>query len=177
MRTLGWEDVEDTLMGATILGCGGGGPLDYGTDLMRRLYDDERSVALASPEEIDDGAIIACPYGVGAMTTAELDPYGDRPRPSDHPSVLAVRALGAHVGREIEAIICGDLKRAFEAITEAASHVLAVERVSVWLLQEDRSAIQLADLYDDVANGAHSVGTVLQATRYPSSFQALQQED
>ena len=76
-----------------------------------------------------------------------------------------------------EAIICGNLKRAFEAITEAASHVLAVERVSVWLLQEDRSAIQLADLYDDVANGAHSTGTILQATQYPSYFQALQQEE
>jgi PAS domain S-box-containing protein len=76
-----------------------------------------------------------------------------------------------------EAIICGDLQQAFQAITETASRVLAVERVSIWLLREDRSAIQLVDLYDEAANGAHSAGTVLEASQYPSYFQALQQEE
>ena len=75
-----------------------------------------------------------------------------------------------------EAIISGDLRPAFQAITETASRVLAVERVSIWLFQQNRSAIQLEDLYE-VANGAHSAGTVLQASQYPSYFQALQQEE
>ena len=74
-----------------------------------------------------------------------------------------------------EGIIGGDLQVAFQAITEAASRVLTVERASIWLFLEDRSGIQLADLYE-VANGAHSAGTVLQASQYPSYFQALQQE-
>ena len=75
-----------------------------------------------------------------------------------------------------EAIIFGDLQRAFQAITEVATRVLAVERASIWLFQEDRTAIQLADLYEST-NGRHSTGSVLQANQYPSYFQALEQEE
>jgi len=75
-----------------------------------------------------------------------------------------------------EAIIGGDQQRAFQAITERASRVLEVERVSIWLFQEDQSAIQLEDLYE-VANGAHTTGAVLRASQYPSYFLALQQEE
>ena len=75
-----------------------------------------------------------------------------------------------------EAIISGDLQRAFQAITEVASRVLAVERASIWLFQEDRTAIQLADLYEST-NGRHSTGLVLQANQFPSYFQALEQEE
>lgn len=109
MRRLAWLQIEDVLMGATILGCGSGGPLAYGTDLMRRLYDDGKAVSLASPQEIGDDAIVACPYGVGAMTMADVDPYGDRPLASEHPSVLAVRGLGAYVGHDVAALLCGEL--------------------------------------------------------------------
>ena len=75
-----------------------------------------------------------------------------------------------------EAIISGDLQRAFQAITEVASRVLAVERASIWLFQEDRTAIRLADLYEST-NGRHSTGSVLQANQFPSYFQALEQEE
>ncbi|HEY7533226.1 MAG TPA: ATP-binding protein, partial [Nitrospiraceae bacterium] len=75
-----------------------------------------------------------------------------------------------------EAIISGDLQPAFQAITEVASRVLAVERASIWLFQEDRSAIQLADLYE-VTHRRHSAGSVLQASQFPSYFRALEQEE
>lgn len=75
-----------------------------------------------------------------------------------------------------EAIISGDPRRAFPAITEMACRVLEVERVSIWLFQEDRLAIQLEDLYE-VTSGEHSMGAVLRASQYPCYFQALQQEE
>ena len=75
-----------------------------------------------------------------------------------------------------EAIISGDLHQAFQTITETASRVLEVERVSIWLFQENQSVIQLEDLYE-VAKGTHSTGAVLKASQYPSYFQALQQEE
>jgi PAS domain S-box-containing protein len=75
-----------------------------------------------------------------------------------------------------EAIISGDLQRAFRSITEVASRVLAVERASIWLFQENRSAIQLVDLYDTPTK-QHSAGTVLQANQFPSYFQALEREE
>lgn len=75
-----------------------------------------------------------------------------------------------------EAIFSGDICRAFRAITEMASHVLAVERASIWLFNEDRSALRLVDLYE--ANSTmHSEGTVLLANTFPSYFLALEQEE
>ena len=75
-----------------------------------------------------------------------------------------------------EAISSGDLQRACQAITEMASGVLAVERVSIWLFQEDRSAIKLIDLYDN-SNKTHSAGAILQASQFPAYFHALEQEE
>ena len=75
-----------------------------------------------------------------------------------------------------EAIMFGDLQRAFQAITEVASRVLAAERASIWLFQDDRSAIQLADLYE-TTNGSHSAGSILEASRFPTYFHALEQEE
>jgi PAS domain S-box-containing protein len=75
-----------------------------------------------------------------------------------------------------QAIISGDLHQAFQAITETASQVLAVERASIWLFQEDRSAIRLQDLYEAPIR-QHSAGTVLLASQFPSYFQALEREE
>jgi PAS domain S-box-containing protein len=75
-----------------------------------------------------------------------------------------------------EATISGDLHRAFQAITEISSRVLAVDRASIWLFLEDRSAIRLQDLYEVIAR-RHSAGAVLQAEQFPSYFQALEQEE
>ncbi|NOT23037.1 MAG: response regulator [Nitrospiraceae bacterium] len=74
-----------------------------------------------------------------------------------------------------EAIISGDLQRAYQSITESACRVLAVERASVWLFLEDRSAIRLQDLYEALTH-QHSTGAVLQASQFPVYFQALEQE-
>jgi hypothetical protein len=109
VRTLAWREVEDILVGATILGCGGGGGLAYGMDQMEPIYNGGLAVLLASPEEVSADAMVACPYAVGAMTTAEVDPFGDRPRAAEHPSVLSVRALGDHLGQGFAALICGEL--------------------------------------------------------------------
>ena len=75
-----------------------------------------------------------------------------------------------------EAAISGDLHRAFQAITEISSRVLAVDRASIWLFLEDRSAIRLQDLYEVIAR-RHSAGAVLQAEQFPSYFQALEREE
>ena len=75
-----------------------------------------------------------------------------------------------------KSIISGDLHQAFQAITETASRVLEVERVSIWLFREDRSAILLQDLYEG-SKQQHSAGTVLQADLFPAYFQALEWEE
>ena len=91
-------------------------------------------------------------------------------------SLLEAHQAGLLELTQNKAIISGDLHRAAQAITETASRVLAVERASIWLFQEDRSAIQLQDLYE-VPTRQHSAGAVLLANQFPSYFQALEREE
>jgi PAS domain S-box-containing protein len=69
----------------------------------------------------------------------------------------------------------GDLEAAFERITRTAAETLGVERTSVWLYNDDRSAIRCADLYE-LPEDRHSRGQELSAESYPSYFQALETE-
>lgn len=109
MRELGWHEVDDILVGATLLGCGGGGDLEEGRELLRRVYDEGRAVTLAAPDEIADDAVIACPYGVGGLTPGDEADYAGLERAAEHPGALAVRALAEHIGRPFGALITGEL--------------------------------------------------------------------
>ncbi|MCX6362687.1 MAG: DUF917 domain-containing protein [Actinobacteria bacterium] len=109
MHTLTWEEIDDILVGATIMGCGGGGELAEGRELMRSAYEEGRAVTLAGPRELPDEALVACPYGVGGLTVGDEAAYEGLPWSTEHPGVLAVRALGEHLGREFGALITGEL--------------------------------------------------------------------
>ncbi|HEX2055841.1 MAG TPA: histidine kinase dimerization/phospho-acceptor domain-containing protein, partial [Nitrospiraceae bacterium] len=75
-----------------------------------------------------------------------------------------------------EALHSGDLTQALHAITAAAGDVLAVERVSIWIFEDDRSAIRLLDLHQR-STRSHHAGTVLRASEYPAYFQAVETEE
>ena len=91
-------------------------------------------------------------------------------------SLLEKHQAGLLELTQSKAIISGELHLAAQAITETASHVLAVERASIWLFREDRSTIQLEDLYE-ASSCLHSAGAVLHADQFPSYLQALDREE
>ena len=109
MRTLSWQEVDDILIGATALGCGGGGDYEEGRELMRRAYDEGRAVGLAAPDELADDALVCVPYGVGGLTVGDPEVYAGLEPPAEHAAVLAVRALAAHLGVEFAALLTGEL--------------------------------------------------------------------
>ena len=67
-----------------------------------------------------------------------------------------------------------DLLAAQKRITEEDAKTLGVERVSIWLFNEDRSAIACQDLYR-LSRNAHEKGLTLQARQYPRYFHALEE--
>ncbi|HEY9848088.1 MAG TPA: GAF domain-containing protein [Leptolyngbyaceae cyanobacterium] len=69
----------------------------------------------------------------------------------------------------------GNLKDILEEITRLASHILKVERVSIWFYNHDRSEIHCADLYK-LSENQHSEGLKLPVTEYPNYFYALETE-
>jgi PAS domain S-box-containing protein len=74
-----------------------------------------------------------------------------------------------------KALNSGDLSAALKEITEAVVHTLRIERVSVWLYDEDCSKIHCIDLYERSVD-CHSEGIELAAVNYPAYFQALKAE-
>ena len=69
----------------------------------------------------------------------------------------------------------GNLEAAFRAVTETAARLLGVGRAGIWLLDADRSALRLADLYE-AEQDRHSSGTIFRPADFPSYFHAIEHE-
>ncbi|MFH0730739.1 MAG: ATP-binding protein [Pseudomonadota bacterium] len=67
----------------------------------------------------------------------------------------------------------GDLNAALQVIMEQAAQTLGVERSSIWLLNETRSEIHLAERYE-LSPDRHSRGGKLNAMDYPAYFKAME---
>ncbi|MEH2208760.1 MAG: ATP-binding protein [Nostoc sp.] len=69
----------------------------------------------------------------------------------------------------------GNLNAVLREITETAAQTLLVERVGVWLYNEERSKIECINLYN-VKTKEHTFGNSLLKTDFPAYFQALEEE-
>lgn len=72
-------------------------------------------------------------------------------------------------------LVSGDLNAAMREITEVATETLDVERASIWMYNEERSSIICLDLYQR-STSAHTSGLELQASDFPTYFEALKTE-
>ena len=72
-----------------------------------------------------------------------------------------------------EAVTNGDLDRALQRITETAAAVLDVDRVNVWLAEENDEQLTCVDNYDR-ESGDHTDGMELATSEYPAYFEALE---
>ena len=71
-----------------------------------------------------------------------------------------------------EALTDGNLRRSFQAITEACCRLLRVERASIWLFTDHRDTITLIDLFESTLHH-HSGGMTLESAHYPTYFRSL----
>ncbi len=69
----------------------------------------------------------------------------------------------------------GDLQASLEQIAEAVTQTLQVERASIWLYNETRTAIRCIELYQKSPE-QHSAGIELTAVDYPVYFQTIEKE-
>ncbi len=69
----------------------------------------------------------------------------------------------------------GNLNVALREITEAAARTLELERISIWLYNQDHSNLECIDLYE-LSKKHHSCGTIFVKANYPAYFQALATE-
>ncbi len=68
------------------------------------------------------------------------------------------------------------LEDAFREMTEMIAHTTAVERVSIWRFNQERSSIVCQELFEASAN-RHSSGLELLGRDYPTYFRALEKDE
>jgi len=68
MRILSLIELEDILIGGTILGTGGGGSLTEGLKLIKGIVEKGKEFKLAKLEELDPEALIGSPYYCGSLS-------------------------------------------------------------------------------------------------------------
>jgi len=74
-----------------------------------------------------------------------------------------------------KAFTTGDVRAAWQELTEGAARTLDVARVSIWLFDGDGATLRCSDLYD-LTRDRHSAGAELAAERFPTYFRALQHD-
>jgi len=72
VRTLTKQDMSDLMVGAGILGCGGGGSEQLGRQLIDTIYNSGRQFTLIDPMEIPDDAYLCIVAGVGGGVGKEI---------------------------------------------------------------------------------------------------------
>ena len=96
------DALQDVLLGACILGVGGGGPRVLGESLLRSL-DGMALPRIVLPEDVPDTAQMAVSACAGSPTAAVVDPF---------PFAVATAAftgLAAHLGVQFDHVLPGEL--------------------------------------------------------------------
>jgi len=75
-----------------------------------------------------------------------------------------------------DAVYTGKFEEALRMITETGSRVLGVERASIWIFNEQGTALELLDLYERTPN-RHVTGVTLAVQDYPSYVHAITHEE
>lgn len=93
---------------------------------------------------------------------SEAEQKGTRERTIQHQAALLSLVRGSFPTREA----------ACRRVTQLVADTLEVERVSIWMLEQDKTLLSCLDVYDRT-KGAHEHGAQLSIEQYPRYFSAL----
>jgi DUF917 family protein len=101
MKTLNKGDIEDLLVGAKILGTGGGGETELARPLIDEVYAKKKQFRLVSLEEIPDDEFVMIVGTVGGGVSREAGQrVSNLPKIEERPEFAAVEALAEYLGIE-----------------------------------------------------------------------------
>jgi len=129
-----------------------------------------RALAAGAQEVLVDGAPGATlPEAVHRALARQRTP-----RPQEGPT-LRLRRHNEILRALAKSQAAGPLESQLRAITEAASQSMDVARTSIWIYDEQHTAIRVLDLFER-PEGRHSSGTELRACDFLEYFTALEAE-
>lgn len=135
MRTLTPIELEDILVGCTVLGTGGGGSLSEGIRVIRSLVAKGKRFTLAKIYELAPEALIGSPYYCGSVS-----PEGEG-SPSDRVALTAFETLEAYLKQPFAGVIAAELG----GFATAGALAVAAEK-NLPLLDADAAGRAVPDL-------------------------------
>jgi uncharacterized protein len=127
-RELSKADVEDLIVGATLLGVGGGGNPENGLNSLMQLFDTGKKLMVWTLDEFSAEDQFASPYFVGSV--APPDPSKKKPvRTVEDPIRVAFRLLEADLGKKISATVASEIGGGNTAASIAIAAKLGIPTV------------------------------------------------
>ncbi len=118
-------------------------------------------------------------FGAASALVSSAEASQSLPRPSVAPpgpsNLLRTQLATLRDLFSQRSLFVGDIEATVRRITEAASGTLDIARVSVWFLDEGRTKIVCADLFER-STQQHSTGVELSAADFGTYFEALSSE-
>ena len=115
-RRLEKEELEDLVVGCTLLGCGGGGSPENGRRWIDRVLRKGREVILIGMDDLPANTFTVSPYFVGPVEGS----------PRRNIAALAVVGLEEFLGREFEAVVPTELGGNSTAVAIATAAELGI---------------------------------------------------
>jgi DUF917 family protein len=101
VKTLDKQDIEDLLVGAKILGTGGGGETKFARSMIEEVYAKKKHFGLIGLEEVPDDEIVMIVGTVGGGVSEEVKrKVANLPKMKESPEFAAKTALAEYLGKE-----------------------------------------------------------------------------
>ena len=109
-RKLSYQDMQDLITGAVILGCGGGGDPAMAQAMVDEAYTKGKEFSLLDPKELgpEDWVCILGNVG-GGIDPREREMVKDLPRLWPHPILIAEQELAKHMQVQFRAYLCSEI--------------------------------------------------------------------
>jgi DUF917 family protein len=102
--------MEDLQTGAEILGCGGGGTIEWGKPLIQEVFNAGKKFQLVDPKDTPDEALIFIISRVGGGVPEEIQKrVANLPRIREKAEVVAARELGNYLKQEPYAYLAAEI--------------------------------------------------------------------
>jgi DUF917 family protein len=119
------QEVEDLIVGATLLGVGGGGDPEKGLETLVNILKQGKKLLIASLEEFDKDSILASPYFVGSVAPP-ISAKKSALKIVDDPIEKAFKLLESKLGKKISGTVASEIGGGNTAASLAVASKLGI---------------------------------------------------
>lgn len=112
MKILTKQDVHDILLGAALLGTGGGGSLEVGIELVDKAFAEGCKFRLADLDDLNGDDLIGTPYSCGSISPLSKEQqieFDKLPKIKETGEVNAIRNMEKYFGKKLKGVVATEL--------------------------------------------------------------------